>query len=114
MRIAGRGWLRTPPKVPVHAASVIAVALAMIWIRATLPRLRYDQLIEATRPKLNAPELRSPAVNTFRRLLFALLPYPKRLRAALTPLRAYALLSRAQADWARWRIYFGDERCLPG
>ncbi|SBO43934.1 (Fe-S)-binding protein [Cyanobium sp. NIES-981] len=52
--------------------------------------VRYDQLIEATRPKLNAPELRSPAANAFRRLLFALLPYPRRLRAALTPLRAYA------------------------
>jgi glycolate oxidase iron-sulfur subunit len=52
--------------------------------------VRYDQLIEATRPKLNAPELRSPAAQAFRRLLFALLPYPRRLRAALTPLRAYA------------------------
>jgi glycolate oxidase iron-sulfur subunit len=52
--------------------------------------VRYDQLIEATRPKLNAPELRSPAQNAFRRLLFQLLPYPKRLRVALTPLRAYA------------------------
>ena len=49
--------------------------------------VRYDQLIEATRPKLNAPELRSPAQRAFRRLLFALLPYPARLRAALTPLR---------------------------
>jgi NADH-quinone oxidoreductase subunit H len=27
-------------------AKVIAVALAMIWIRATLPRFRYDQLME--------------------------------------------------------------------
>ena len=52
--------------------------------------VRYDQLIEATRPKLNAPELRSPAANAFRRLLFALLPYPRRLRAALSPLRLYA------------------------
>lgn len=52
--------------------------------------VRYDQLIEATRPKLNAPELRTPAQRAFRRLLFALLPYPKRLRAVLTPLRAYA------------------------
>jgi glycolate oxidase iron-sulfur subunit len=52
--------------------------------------VRYDQLIEATRPKLNAPELRSPAQRAFRRLLFSLLPYPKRLRAVLTPLRAYA------------------------
>jgi glycolate oxidase iron-sulfur subunit len=52
--------------------------------------VRYDQLIEATRPRLNAPELRSPAQRAFRRLLFALLPYPARLRAVLSPLRAYA------------------------
>jgi len=52
--------------------------------------VRYDQLIEATRPQLNAPELRSPAQRALRRLLFALLPYPQRLRALLTPLRAYA------------------------
>ena len=52
--------------------------------------VRYDQLIEATRPLLNAPELRSPAQRALRRLLFALLPYPGRLRALLQPLRAYA------------------------
>ena len=52
--------------------------------------VRYDQLIEAARPQLNAPELRSPAQRAFRRLLFALLPYPQRLRALLSPLRAYA------------------------
>jgi len=52
--------------------------------------VRYDELIEATRPKLNAPELRSPAQRAFRKLLLSLLPYPNRLRAALAPLRAYA------------------------
>ena len=52
--------------------------------------VRYDELLEATRPKLNAPELRSPAQRAFRRLLFAVLPYPQRLRALLQPLRAYA------------------------
>ncbi|MCP9916706.1 (Fe-S)-binding protein [Cyanobium sp. ATX 6F1] len=52
--------------------------------------VRYDELIEATRPKLNAPELRSPGQRRFRQLLFALLPYPRRLRALLTPLRPYA------------------------
>jgi len=52
--------------------------------------VRYDQLIEATRPQLNAPELRTPAQRVFRRLLFSLLPYPQRLRAVLAPLRAYA------------------------
>ena len=52
--------------------------------------VRYDELIEATRPKLNAAELRTPGQRAFRKLLFALLPYPGRLRAALAPLRAYA------------------------
>ena len=51
--------------------------------------VRYDQLIEATRPKLNAPELRTPAQNAFRTLLFALLPYPQRLRRLLAPLRGF-------------------------
>ena len=52
--------------------------------------VRYDQLIEATRPKLNTAELRSPWQHTFRQLLLAVLPYPKRLRTLLAPLRAYA------------------------
>lgn len=52
--------------------------------------VRYDELIEATRPKLNAPGLRTPRERAFRKLLFSLLPYPGRLRAALSPLRSYA------------------------
>ena len=52
--------------------------------------VRYDELIETMRPQLNAPELRNPGQRAFRRLLFALLPYPGRLRALLAPLRAYA------------------------
>jgi len=52
--------------------------------------VRYDELIETMRPRLNAPELRSPGQRSFRRLLFSLLPYPGRLRALLAPLRAYA------------------------
>ena len=52
--------------------------------------VRYDQLIEATRPKLNQPELRSSWQTSFRQLLLLVLPYPKRLRALLIPLRAYA------------------------
>ncbi|MCP9808509.1 (Fe-S)-binding protein [Cyanobium sp. HWJ4-Hawea] len=52
--------------------------------------VRYDSLLEATRPKLNAPGLRSPAQNLFRQLLFSLLPYPARLRAVLTSWRSYA------------------------
>lgn len=30
-----------------------------------------------------------------------------------TPRGIYAQLARARADWARWHVYFGDERCRP-
>ena len=30
-----------------------------------------------------------------------------------TPMGAYERLRAAGANWAKWRIYFGDERCLP-
>lgn len=30
-----------------------------------------------------------------------------------TPRAAYRLLRGAAADWPRWQIWFGDERCLP-
>ncbi len=35
------------------------------------------------------------------------------LAGGRTPERSYRLLAEAQADWANWEIYFGDERCLP-
>ncbi len=52
--------------------------------------VRYDQLIEAIRPQLNKPGLRSSCNNLFRKLLLLLLPYPKRLRAILQVMRGYA------------------------
>jgi 6-phosphogluconolactonase len=30
-----------------------------------------------------------------------------------SPLGAYRLLRAEDADWSRWQVYFGDERCLP-
>lgn len=30
-----------------------------------------------------------------------------------TPRRIYRDLSRTAADWSRWHVWFGDERCLP-
>ena len=52
--------------------------------------VRYDQLIEHTRPKLIHAGHRSPWEVAFRRLLLQVLPYPSRLRALLQPLRIYA------------------------
>lgn len=35
------------------------------------------------------------------------------LAGGTTPRRVYELLRGAEADWAAWHVYFGDERCLP-
>lgn len=35
------------------------------------------------------------------------------LAGGSTPRAVYGRLARANSDWARWHIYFGDERCLP-
>jgi 6-phosphogluconolactonase len=35
------------------------------------------------------------------------------LAGGSTPEKVYRLLAQADADWSRWTIYYGDERCLP-
>lgn len=35
------------------------------------------------------------------------------LAGGTTPRYVYEVLRAEQADWRRWHIYFGDERCLP-
>jgi len=35
------------------------------------------------------------------------------LAGGTTPEKVYRLLAQADADWSRWLIYYGDERCLP-
>lgn len=35
------------------------------------------------------------------------------LAGGRTPEATYRLLAKAEADWRRWEIFFGDERCLP-
>ena len=51
--------------------------------------VRYDQLIAQVRPRLNTLPVRSPWQRFLRQALFALLPYPGRLRWLLAPLRCY-------------------------
>jgi len=78
------GELQLDATVAQHFDSCLG---CLACVTACPSGVRYDQLIEATRPKLNAPELRSPAQRAFRRLLFALLPYPQRRPSAGPPLR---------------------------
>jgi 6-phosphogluconolactonase len=35
------------------------------------------------------------------------------LAGGSTPEKVYRLLAQADADWSKWFIYYGDERCLP-
>ena len=35
------------------------------------------------------------------------------LAGGSTPEKVYRLLAQADADWSKWVIYYGDERCLP-
>ncbi|EIC31589.1 MULTISPECIES: 6-phosphogluconolactonase [Methylomicrobium] len=35
------------------------------------------------------------------------------LAGGTTPEKAYRLLAKAETDWSKWHIYYGDERCLP-
>ncbi len=35
------------------------------------------------------------------------------LAGGTAPVKAYQLLATQSADWGKWHIYYGDERCLP-
>jgi glycolate oxidase iron-sulfur subunit len=60
--------------------------------------VQYDKLIEATRARIERRYTRSLADRWFRRILFALLPHPKRLRLLAAPLWLY------QSSGARWLL----------
>ena len=87
LKAIAAGELQLDATVASHFDSCLG---CLACVTACPSGVRYDQLLDATRPQLNAAGLRSPQLTGFRRLLFALLPYPQRLRALLMPLRAYA------------------------
>jgi glycolate oxidase iron-sulfur subunit len=62
----------------------------MACVTACPSGVRYDLLIESTRAKVEAAFPRSPAERALRAAIFALFPYPGRLRAVALPLYWYA------------------------
>jgi glycolate oxidase iron-sulfur subunit len=62
----------------------------MACVTACPSGVRYDLLIETTRARVEADAPRAPWDRAFRELIFALFPYPARLRALAVPLVAYA------------------------
>jgi len=35
------------------------------------------------------------------------------LAGGQTPEHCYSILAKSEAEWSRWQVYFGDERCVP-
>ena len=61
----------------------------MACVPACPSGVQYDKLIEATRAQVERNHRRSPADRALRAAIFALFPYPRRLRALRGPLMAY-------------------------
>jgi len=62
----------------------------MACVTACPSGVEYDRLIESTRATVEAVAQRSPLDRLFRTMIFALMPYPARLRVLALPLVAYA------------------------
>jgi len=62
----------------------------MACVTACPSGVRYDLLIESTRAKVEASYTRPPADRALRSAIFALFPYPARLRALAVPLYAFS------------------------
>jgi glycolate oxidase iron-sulfur subunit len=61
----------------------------MACVTACPSGVQYDRLIEATRAQVERHHERTPKDRALRNAVFALFPYPRRLRALRGPLRAY-------------------------
>ncbi|MGY1590549.1 glycolate oxidase subunit GlcF [Geodermatophilus sp. SYSU D00708] len=61
----------------------------MACVTACPSGVQYDRLIEATRAQVERNHERTPQDRAVRNAIFALFPYPRRLRALRGPLRAY-------------------------
>jgi glycolate oxidase iron-sulfur subunit len=75
----------------------------MACVTACPSGVRYDLLIESTRATVETHAPRSPFERAFRALIFALFPYPKRLRALMVPLAASGLRRLARFLPRRFR-----------
>jgi glycolate oxidase iron-sulfur subunit len=65
----------------------------MACVTACPSGVQYSPLIEATRGQIERRYPRSPAERLFRRAIFAIVPYPPRLRIALAPLALWSSVS---------------------
>ncbi len=86
MDLAERGEIGLAPPVVQHWDSCLG---CMACVTACPSGVRYDRLIEQVRPQVERRFRRPLGERVLRRLLFAVLPYPRRLRALAPPLVLY-------------------------
>ncbi|MFI6377101.1 (Fe-S)-binding protein [Streptomyces sp. NPDC050546] len=79
MDLADRGEV---PLDATFARHIDGCLGCMACVTACPSGVKYDRLLEATRPQVERNVPRAPADALFRRLIFSLFPYPNRLRAA--------------------------------
>jgi len=86
MKLALEGEVELNDTVVGHFDACLG---CMACMTACPSGVKYDQLIEATRAQIERRHPRAPGDRIFRSLLYAVLPYPRRLRALLPALRLY-------------------------
>jgi glycolate oxidase iron-sulfur subunit len=86
MKLAGEGAVGLNSTVVQHFDRCLG---CMACVTACPSGVQYDKLIEATRPQIERNYERSFTDRLFRRAIFELFPYPKRLRALALPLLLY-------------------------
>ncbi len=87
LKALSKGELKLDPTLTSHFDTCLG---CFACVSACPSGVRYDELLENTRPLLNSRELRPKCQNLFRQLLLFLLPYPNRLRAVLQTMRGYS------------------------
>src|SRR5262249_39365342 len=73
----------------------------MAWVTACPSGVQYSPLIEATRAQIERRHERSLTDRLFRSAIFAIFPYPARMRLALLPLALLGQGARAFSTFAR-------------
>lgn len=81
--------LRGEPMTDTMVGHFDACLGCMACVPACPSGVKYDQLIEATRAQVERRHVRSRTDKALRAAIFALFPYPARLRAMAGPLRLY-------------------------
>jgi glycolate oxidase iron-sulfur subunit len=105
MKLASDGEIALTPQVRGHFDACLG---CMACVTACPSGVRYDQLIEATRPQLERNVPRPLGDRLYRALIFALFPHPRRMRLLLPFLWLYQKSGARRLVRSHWA-----QRILP-